>query len=101
MFAADTTAIFAGPLAVAAIYNPVGGGSSAVRIIRRMADATREFGGGRFASDTITILVATAAASSLQEGDQFVLDDMTLEVRGAPLRDGHRLYWRAEARQVI
>ena len=99
-FAAATYTLFEDAnLGVDALYFAGGVGEGVpVRVIRRSPDRIVSFGEGRFVADTLIIDVRVAEAPGLAQGDTFEIAGEVLEVRSAPVRDGERLVWSAEAR---
>jgi len=98
-FAADTTAIFAGPLGADATYTPAGGAPVAVRVIPRQADAETGWQEMRIVLPTTIFLVPVAAlAAAPVTGDTIAYGGSTYAVQGAPVRDERRLRWTVEAR---
>lgn len=99
-FAADTAAIFAGPLATPAVWRPAAAPEFAVRVIAAVGDAIVDFDRARLATGTGVFLVPVASVSAPQSGDRLIIDGMEFVVQGSPRRDPRRLWWRIEARPV-
>lgn len=100
VFADSVGRIFGDPnIAADALYRVGGAGAGVpVRVIRRAPDRIVSFGEGRFVADTLIIDVRVAEAPGLAQGDTFEVAGEVFEVRSAPVRDGERLVWSAEAR---
>ena len=88
-------------MAFDAIYRPGDAGDGhTVRVIKRAPDRLGNFGDGRFVSDSVLIDVRVSEVAELEPGDSFEIDGHRYEVRGEPVRDGERLTWAAEAREL-
>jgi hypothetical protein len=97
-----TAALFRDPnLAQDALWRSGGAGVPvAVRVMLRRPDAVTGFGQGRFVTDSVMIDVECAALGALAPGDTFEITGVIYEVRGEPLRDALRHFWKAEAREA-
>lgn len=97
--AADAAAIFADPQGFGedATYLPDFGASVVVRVIRSQPDETVGFGGAQIAGPTTTFLVPVAQVAAPKSGDVIALAGTDYTIRGEPLRDANRLWWRVEA----
>ncbi|MBP9047908.1 MAG: hypothetical protein KBF85_06505 [Tabrizicola sp.] len=98
VFAADTAAIFQGPLAVDATYLPQVGLGYDIRCILQDPDQVLDYGSARFASATSVFLVPLAVVEDPVAGDSILIGDVTYVIQGQPLRNSRRLWWRIEAR---
>lgn len=96
-FAADTAAIFQGPLSVEAQYTPTGGSAVPIRCIPELPDAMVDYGQSRLTSQTASFLIQVAAVAAPREGDQIEASFGTYIVQGVPKRNSRRLFWRVEA----
>lgn len=100
-FAADTAAIFAGPLATDGLYKVGGAGiGTDIRAICSLPDMVADFGTARFASETAVFLVPVASVADPAEGDELEFSFGSFAVQGSPQRDPRRLWWRIEARAI-
>lgn len=97
-FAADTAAIFDGPLGVDATYAPASGGSSEIRVVPQLGDAEPRFGDRSFVSAASMFKIQVADVATPAAGDTLTIGGETYIVQGAPVRDDRRLWWRVEAR---
>lgn len=97
-FAADASAIFDGPLAVDASYEPEGEWSIALRVIPVLGDAESDFGAATFRSEAAVFWVLVADVASPAAGDVLTVGGDSYTVQGTPVRDERRLKWRIEAR---
>ncbi len=102
IFAAAIDALFADPhMAQDALWRVGGaGGGVAIRVMRRAADDTASFNGGRFVVDTVLFDLRVSEAPELAAGDTLEVAGELFEIAGEPVRDRERLVWQAEARAV-
>lgn len=99
IFAADTAAIFNGPLAVDAVYTPAGGAAMDVRVVPLIGDATQAWSGGSYVADAGVFLVRIAEIADPSAGATLAVSGGgSFTVQGAPVRDPRGLTWRLEAR---
>ena len=80
-----------------AVHHDAGGATRPVRVMRSAPDAVAEFSDGRFVTDTLTLRIRIAQLPDLARGDVIEIDGENFVIRGAPVRDGERLVWSAEA----
>ncbi|MGB3537917.1 MAG: hypothetical protein WBA42_07135 [Mesorhizobium sp.] len=120
-FAAGIDAIFADPnMTRTAVYRAGGAGTGAsVRVIFRAPDRVVNWNEGRFVADTLFIDVRVSEVPNLAQGDTFAMAAPgaglscdfeadayaqglieVFEVRSDPVRDGERLCWAAEVREL-
>lgn len=101
-FAFAVDALFADPhMAEDATWHSGGAGEGlSVRVMRRAPDVVTEFNSGRYVSDAVLIDVRMSDVAELETGDAFRLNGEYFEVMGEPLRDAHRLIWKATCRAV-
>jgi hypothetical protein len=97
-FAADTAAIFDGPLAVDATYTPDGGSAVAVRIIPSQPDVDLTFGDTRLGSTSSVFKLPVSQIANPVAGDVIVKGGDTFTIQGKPRRNDRRLVWTIEAR---
>lgn len=108
-FSAAVDIMFLDPnIARDALYRQNGnGGGTPVRVIIQTPDDVTKFNAGRFVTDTALLDVRVSDAPSLCKGDLFdMLDDdgertgVVYEIIGDAMRDGERLVWKAEAKEL-
>lgn len=101
-FAAAVDAIFRDRnMAVDALYRAGGAGDGdPVRVVKRAPDRFANFSEGRFVAQAVLIDVRLSEVETLAPGDTFQIGARLYEVRGEPVRDGERLIWAAEAREL-
>lgn len=99
-FAADTAAIFDGPLAVDATYTPIGGSAAPLRVVASRPDAIADVASSRIRTETAVFLVLVASVADPDRGDLITLTETgeSFVVQGRPARPRNRLYWRVDTR---
>jgi hypothetical protein len=94
-FSVAMDAIFADQnMATDATYTPQGSSQgTAVRLILSRPDQRRDYLDSRIVVDTVSADVRIADLASPAEGDVFVVQGVSYEMQGEPMRDPLRLIW--------
>ncbi|MDH2326002.1 hypothetical protein QCN27_03885 [Cereibacter sp. SYSU M97828] len=97
-FAADTAAIFAGPLAAPVLYLPKVGEVLHIRAIVTAPDDTISFGSSTVSAATTVFMIQTADLANPAAEDRIRHNDVEYVVQGVPRRDSRRLRWMINTR---
>ncbi len=100
LFAADTAAIFAGPLAVDAFYQPVNGFGFDIRVMRSAPDETIQIRDATLAAATSVFVIPVTTVPAPAKGDRITVAGETFEIQSRPMRDSRRLRWTINTRPV-